>query len=64
MVLDLGKTQNLEKVLSKFLSFSWRLWHIRSILEIYKAFSEGSVNLLYFYSEYFCSGLYLTVQVI
>ena len=51
MVLRLGKTQNLQKVLYKFLSFFWDFGHIWSILEIYRTFSEGSVNLLYFFQS-------------
>ena len=51
MVLRLGKTQNLQKILSKFLSFSWDFGHIWRILEIYRTFSEGSANLLYFFQS-------------
>lgn len=51
MVLRLGKTQNLQKVLYKFLSFFWDFGHIWSILEIYRTFSKGSINLLYFFQS-------------
>ena len=57
MVLRLGKTQNLQKVLYKFLSFFWDFGHIWSILEIYRTFSEGSVNLLYFFQSGYTHGV-------
>ena len=50
MVLLVGKTPNLQKVLSNFLSFFWNFGHIWMLLEIYRTFSRGSAKLLFFVS--------------
>jgi len=50
MVLPLGKTQNLQKVLSNFLSFFWNFGHIWMLLQICRTFLGGSANLLFFQS--------------
>ncbi len=51
MVLLVGTPQNLQKVLSNFLSFFWNFGHIWKLLEIYRTFSGGSANLLYFFES-------------
>jgi hypothetical protein len=51
MVLRLGKTQNLQKVLSNFLSVFWDFEHISRLLEIYRTFSKGSAKLLIFFQS-------------
>ena len=48
MVLVSGTTQNLQMVLSIFLSFFWNFEHIWKLLRIYRTFSGGSANLLFF----------------
>ncbi len=50
MVLRLGKTQNLQKVLSNFLSVFCDFGHISRLSEIYRTFSKGSAKLLFFQS--------------
>ncbi len=51
MVLEVDKIQNPQRVLSKFLSFFWNFGHIWKLLKIYRTFSGGSANLLFFFQS-------------
>ncbi len=64
MVLRVGKTQNLQKVLSNFLSVFLDFGHIWRLLEIGRTFSKGPAKLLFFQSKIMIKRVTLTLDVI